>query len=167
MEKENNSSTNKRQVKDSKITGEMISLNTDYHLWLIHKKTEKLTTAIYMVTDFFDVHEPLRIGLRSKSLSQLSFISAFGDYRGQDGKQLLSQIMRDTSEILSLLELATNINLLSQMNFSIFREEYKMLKDLIQVRFERSHMLPEFIFPEQFFFTKPRKKRDLRFFRFP
>jgi DNA-binding transcriptional ArsR family regulator len=78
------------------------------------KKTEKLVTAIFMVSDLMDKTEPLRNQLRSSSLKLLS----------DSNTSLISQIM-------SLISISTSIGLISDMNGGILIKELTGMKDSI------------------------------------
>jgi len=81
---------------------------------IMAKKTEKLVTAIFMVTDLMDKDEPIRHELRSASLKLLSDNYAF----------LVSRIM-------SMIGIATSIGLISDMNGGIISKELAKLGDSI------------------------------------
>ena len=76
------------------------------------KKTEKLVTAIFMVTDLMDKAEPLRNQLRSSSLKLLS-----------DSQTGL------ISNLVSMINISTSIGLISDMNGGILNKELAGLKD--------------------------------------
>ena len=75
------------------------------------KKTEKLVSAIYLLTSFFDEKEPIKWRLREL------------------GGKLIS--MRDNRnvvlEIMSLFTVAKNAGLLSDMNYEIVHKEFSKL----------------------------------------
>lgn len=76
------------------------------------KKTEKLVTAIFMVTDLMDKAEPLRNQLRSSSLKLLS-----------------DSQMNLISSVVSMINISTSIGLISDMNGGILNKELANLKD--------------------------------------
>src|SRR3989304_5004530 len=98
------------QVLDILVVFYIIDIMED----LKDNKTEKLVTAIFMVTDLLDKAEPLRNELRSLGIKLLS--------RNQDS--LISQIM-------SLINIATSIGLVSDMNGGIINKELTNLKGSI------------------------------------
>lgn len=123
----------------------------DPQLFLIFKKTEKLTSAIYLVTDLFYVHEPLRWELRSKSVAFLSFITAQISQNKLCTKGGCIRSQHMLQEIYSLLEIASHTRLISPMNFSILHEEYFSIEDLLHERSFRDDYFDDFSFPERFF----------------
>jgi len=75
------------------------------------KKTEKLITAIYLVTGFFDDKEPMKWRLRELGGSLLSH----------------SERSHIVSEILGLFTVAKHAGLVSDMNFEIINREFSRL----------------------------------------
>ena len=79
----------------------------------ISKKTERIGSAIYLVTSFFDDKEPLKWRLRSLSTD------------------LVSERVKDKSgtviEILSLFSIAKTAGLVSEMNYNILIQELPKL----------------------------------------
>jgi len=95
-------------------------------LFVINNKTNKLITALYMVTDIINKEEPIRIKLRNLGADILSDIHSFS-YRTDFS--LLEKNINKLDEILSFLEIASAIRMISQMNHSILRKEFIDLKD--------------------------------------
>lgn len=144
----------KGQVKDIKnILENKYFFDRNPKLSVIYKKTEKLTTAIYMITDFFDVQEPLRWELRNKAVALLSFITSRtrGDYAIAGAEQGLALAAHMLQEILFPLRVAVQVHLISQMNFSIIKEEYLALSQVIEQCKNDGSLMGDFLFPEQFF----------------
>lgn len=98
-------------------------------------KLTKLTSATYMVTDFLSDNEPIKWKLREKSLAiitdqSLSFRNATGFYRLAD----YGQLGRAISEIVALLDIVLVGSSVSVMNFSILKNEYQTLDNLLNER---------------------------------
>jgi len=87
-----------------------------------YTKTNKLITALYMVTDIMDGDEPLRNKLRTLGIEIISDIN-FAPLN----------IHIKISEIMSFLDIASAINIVSEMNCSILKKEFleldKSIKD--------------------------------------
>ncbi len=100
-----------------------------------YTKTNKLVTALFMVTDIMDKTEPLRNTLRTL------------------GSQIISDIHSDPSkatakigEILSFLDIASSVNMVSDMNASILKNEFlKLLESVKEYRKIKSIWLEEFL----------------------
>ncbi len=86
-----------------------------------YTKTNKLITALYMVTDIIDKDEPLRNKLRTLGADIISDIHSAP-----------SNICSKISEIMSFLDIAFAINIISEMNYSILRKEFLQLDQSIK-----------------------------------
>ena len=89
----------------------------------ISKKTEKITTAIYMVTDFLPESEPLRIELRTVALSLMSRTRLLVARSIDTESATIDEVLRAVDDAITLLTLASTVGLISQMNGSILRAE--------------------------------------------
>lgn len=97
----------------------------------LFKKAEKLTSAIYILTDFFSEAEPMKWRLRDKNLFLLSVLSDYIQGEGADQKSVAERLSSAMSEILSLLEIGRMGKIISEMNYEVLREEYvKMAKSI-------------------------------------
>ena len=90
----------------------------------VYKKTEKLATALYMVSNLFSDSEPMKWTLRTKISSLLSFIIGFRDILESKEEQFFVDVKTRILEIVSLLEIAFRSGLVSAMNFSILKGEF-------------------------------------------
>ena len=94
-----------------------------------YNKTNKLITALYMVTDIMDQTEPLRNKLRTLGAEIVSDIYALSLAPNLHSS---IQVMNKISETLSFLEIATTINLVSPMNCNILKKEFILLRKSIE-----------------------------------
>jgi hypothetical protein len=85
-------------------------------LAMSYTKTNKLITALYMVTDIIDKDEPIRHKLRTLGSGIISDIHS-------SPVSACNKIY----EILSFLEIAFAINIISEMNCNILRKEFTEL----------------------------------------
>ncbi len=132
-------------VKDIQNTAKSIDFfGDDKSFIFIYKKTEKLATALYMVTNLFGDSEPMKWTLRSKVSSLLSFILSFKDVLKFREQEFLNLLKNNILEIVSLLEIANFSGLVSDMNFRILKDEFLNLihfassfekKDVSSVKF--------------------------------
>ena len=80
---------------------------------LSYSKTNKLVTALFMVTDIIDKEEPLRSKLRTLGTEIIS-----------DMHSIPQNAYNKISEIVSFLEIASAVNIISEMNCNILRKEF-------------------------------------------
>lgn len=86
-----------------------------------YTKTDKLITALYMVTDIIDRDEPLRNKLRTLGTGIISDINS-----------VPSLACGKIAEVMSFLDIASAVNIISEMNTSILRKEFLELDQSIK-----------------------------------
>lgn len=101
-------------VKDSQNMAVSDSVSYSY------KRANKLITALYMVTDIMDKTEPLRNRLRILGADILSDLYARP-----------SQARQKATEVMSFLDIASTIGMISGMNAGILAKEFANLKNSI------------------------------------
>lgn len=90
----------------------------DLRLLFAFKKSQKLASAVYLVTNFMSEGERLRLDLRELSVSLVKNILEFVSFKGALPSKLIL-------EIISLLEIASSAELLSLMNMQVLRRSYQ------------------------------------------
>ena len=93
----------------------------------IYKKTEKLASAVYMVTNLFSDNEPMKLSLRKKVSDLLSFSLSYKDISEIRKSDFINNIKTRVLELVSLLEVSNHGGLVSGMNFSILKREFSSL----------------------------------------
>jgi len=95
-------------------------------------KVEKISQALYVITNYLPIEEPFRRSVREKALlviDQLYQVQVAESLTGLD--QLVSNRLRELS---SLLSIGVKAGLMSQMNFDVLYAEIKQLVSLSQER---------------------------------
>jgi hypothetical protein len=108
-----------KNLKDSQK--DALPNNTDITLkdnsaYLSYAKTDKLITALYMVTDIVDKEEPLRNKLRTLGAAILS-----------DTHSTPHKAPSRIAEVMSFLSIARALNIISSMNCDILEKEFYAL----------------------------------------
>ncbi|MFZ2621443.1 MAG: hypothetical protein WAX85_02710 [Minisyncoccia bacterium] len=145
--------------QDKKITTNLVTKNTDglslfgnnVNFVFVYKKTEKLASAVYMVTNLLSDNEPIKWGLRKKVSDLLSFTVSYKDLTESEQSSFIYNIKSRVLEIVSFLDVSSNGGLISHMNYSILKQEFLNLVDVFVSTSssfnERSHStLPEGFF---------------------
>jgi len=91
------------------------------------KKTEKLITALYMVTDYMDSDDALKIKLRSLGVELLSDIYKLPNLTSMNKQARISSSLSYIEEILSSIGIASAIGCISEMNTAILQREFLIL----------------------------------------
>jgi len=108
------------------------------HKDFILKKTEKVVTVIYLVTDLLSSKEPMKWSLRKTALTLL----------GHNDKDIRYSL----SEIISLLEISRSSKIISEMNTNILKDACQALLGLLDEEEKDSEIKPEILEIEM---TKP------------
>ncbi|KKQ88218.1 MAG: hypothetical protein UT09_C0001G0003 [Parcubacteria group bacterium GW2011_GWF2_38_8] len=136
-ENKNLRDTFKDSIKDTGNLSSPLLLNKE-RAGVRYIKTNKLITALYMVTDIMDKEEPIRLKLRTLGVEILSDTSM--------SKPAFDIDIQKIDQILSFLGIAFNVNMISEMNFNILKKEFTELKQSIQEFTSQNNLwLEEFI----------------------
>lgn len=99
----------------------------DKRFFLLAKKSDKLASAVYLITDMFSDKEPLKWTLRKKAVGVVSQITKLKISKWSDKNTQLNVLQSSIIELISLLETAFLGGLVSSMNFSILSLELAKL----------------------------------------
>lgn len=100
------------------------------HFAYTYRKTEKIVTALYMVTSLLSDEEPLKWKARTLGNEMLSFTNTLKDTYATRLDGVVGAIRSRTIELSSLLDIAKSAGLLSEMNASILKAELAGLMGL-------------------------------------
>jgi hypothetical protein len=115
-----------------KTMGGIMVFSQNNHFAYIYKKTEKLVTAVYMITNFIKDNEPLKWRIREKCLELLSLNVSLNTVSLSDRKDLLKKYQAGSVEIVSLSSIGHLAGLISEMNFEVLRREFNNLATTIE-----------------------------------
>lgn len=108
----------------------------DFFVYL-YKKTERMVTAVYLVTNLIPDAEPLKWQMRHKTIGLLGELLPLKDMTITD--RVRTRILPSLSELLSLLEIGSRAELISPMNTEILRSELSRIGTLLKERHEKKH----------------------------
>ena len=118
---------NKRQTKDNMNE----DVKKDYGI-LIAKKSEKLVTALYLVTDLTADSEPIKHALRKNAVTLLSAMNALAQLDVKDRITELKMSLRFVTEIASMLHVAVTTGVVSRMNGELLMEGFRSLQIVLE-----------------------------------
>jgi len=131
----------------------------DQSFVFLYKKTEKLATALYMVTNLFGDAEPMKWTLRTKVSHLLSFIIGFKDVLESREHEFSNDVKTKVLEIVSLLEVASRSGIVSPMNFAILKSEFMNLVQALSSFKKDTEQGTQFALPKTFFeVSRPRQQ---------
>lgn len=127
----------------------------------IYKKTEKLASATYIITNLFPENEPMKRILREKASELLSFSLALAHKESSGANQttLVYGTKTKVIEMTSLFEISFRGGLVSAMNLSILKSEFYRLVEAL----ENSSSLPNKLLQDavsEIFFTSAKGFED-------
>jgi len=96
----------------------------DNKISISYTKTNKLITGLYMVTDTIETNEPIRLKLRTLGIEILSDIESLSN-------KSIFNLDQKIKEVMSFLEIAGTVHLISTMNFNILKKEFFELKQAV------------------------------------
>ncbi len=106
------------------------------------KRTQKIVTAIYMVTECIEDAEPMKNSLRTSSLDLLKTIGITDNKTAIKTNFEIESAEQMTRSILSLLEISQIVGLVGTMNSGILmRELTKLSSDLAMLRNQNNKSL--------------------------
>jgi hypothetical protein len=98
----------------------------------VNKKTEKLVTALYMVTDCMDTDDALKGKLRQLGVELLSDMYKLSTLSPMDKHTRISSSLTRIDEILSFIEITYTIGFISEMNTVILKKEFTILTEELE-----------------------------------
>ncbi len=133
-------------------SGTVDILKDDHYLLFLFKKTERVVAALYVLTGLFSEVEPLRSGIRESCLLLIRHMLSFKERTTSHSKERLSESLMEMAHLSSLIDIAYVSDLLSPMNFSIFKKELETIRGIIEgkVRSGNAVGVPN-LFGEDFF----------------
>jgi hypothetical protein len=125
------------------------------------KKTEKIASAAYLVTGFFDDKEPLKWKLRMLASKLVSASLFLKDTSGLKEEKFARDIEKLLLEMTSLLVLARSAGLISEVNQEIFQKEIEKFMDTFVDASAATHDPNSPVLSESFFSVPREKNREL------
>lgn len=99
---------------------------------LIAKKSEKLVSALYLVTDLMVDTEPIKHGLRKNAVALLTSMNALAQLDVKDRVIELKMSLKAVTEITSMLHVAVTTGIVSKMNGELLMEGFRALQLVLE-----------------------------------
>ncbi|MCC7004708.1 hypothetical protein IT397_02205 [Candidatus Nomurabacteria bacterium] len=144
----NLSSQNTQEIKDIAL------FRNDSVFFFVHKKSEKIVSAIYLITNFFSSNEPLKWSLREASLSLIKDIISLSRKSLSEREGVVRSVASLISEIISLLEVCYLGGFISEMNYSVLKKELISLANNLDTRENNQKSVNNLFFNDEFFAVK-------------
>jgi len=124
----------------------------DYLIY-IFKKTEKITSALYLVSGLLKDEEPMKWELRDKGMDLLSSSFTASSSLPGDKNSVIQSLFTAALETISLLNVCHISHLISEMNHRILVREIDQVVTLLKDRLTASAETAGYVLSEQFFKT--------------
>lgn len=156
---------NNEKDKEINLYKESYLLNSvfvkDTQFQYIYKKTEKIVTAIYLVTNFMTKEEPLKWSLRNSATQLLKSVMTFSKVSLSDREIRAHEINAQILETSSFFDLAFRSGFVSEMNYNILNFEVSKLSVAIDTYQKGSISSNKSLFNEEYFKVHKDKDFDL------
>lgn len=127
--------TDIKKIEDQNSTensyNSMAISESEFDFAVALKKTEKLASAVYLITGLFSDSEPMKWTLRKKVSDLLSYILNFKNIRQSEIPAFTLTVKSKIEEIVSLMEVGVLGGLISKMNFNIIEGEFNNLVNIV------------------------------------
>jgi hypothetical protein len=127
--------------------------NGQPHLTYTFKKVEKITAALYLISSLLKDTEPLKWELREKAVSMISSSIALNSIEPSDKNSVLQSLFSVSLETLTLLSIASIAGLISEMNYSILKNEIELVVSLLKEKVMEDTAKAGYILSDSFFRT--------------
>ncbi len=124
-----------------------------YGVSFIVRKAEKLTKALYMVSDILSDREPIKWKMREFGVELFSELTIALDASYSERTALMGLAIHKIERTIALLDIAEMTHMLTVMNASILKKEYHELKSWIEIALHEQSSTKR-LFPDQFFDIK-------------
>src|SRR3989338_499430 len=152
-DKNNKNKEIENQASYSKLNLKTVSIfQNDTQTAFIFKKTERLVSAIYLITGFLSDNEPIKWKMRDTSTRLLSYSINLSSNQGHRHRaDAMNNFTAASFEIISLLEAANISGIFSPMNCEIIKFEIERIVELVELK-ERG-LNSKFLLSKNFFET--------------
>lgn len=137
------------EQKDKMSVTRLDLVSVDQHVSFVSQKSEKITLALYAVSEFIKDEEPFKWKIRDKSMQFLSLANSLQNFPISAEKEtVIANGISLLSEILSLLRFGASARFVSQMNYSILRDEYVGIFETLKDRISKRQQIDNVVLPQ-------------------
>jgi hypothetical protein len=127
--------------------------SAEEYLLYIFKKTEKITSALYLVSGLLKDDEPMKWELRDRGVELLNSSFTASSSLPVDRNSVIQSLFTSALETISLLNVARVSNLISEMNHSVLVKEIDNVLALLRDKLTASAESAGLVLSEKFFRT--------------
>ncbi len=125
----------------------------DPSILYVFKKTEKVTAALYLVTNLISDNEPLKWQIRKDALGLVSDILTLKKPTVSQINQVFGGLVTTISELIALLKIAHLAEQISLMNYTILQKELTLIMGSLESINSEAISGNAVLLPQDFFDT--------------
>jgi hypothetical protein len=103
-------------------------------LLFVFKKTQKISYALFMISDLFDSHEPLKVSLRNNATELIHNSLSFIKNSTEGNIKHIDNLISSLFETFSLCEAGYFAKLISEMNSSLLKKEIQNIVEVLDLK---------------------------------
>lgn len=144
---------NENHIKTQNIeeAGYKTLFSGDPYLMSVQKKSQAISRAIYLITDFFDNREPIKAKMRNHACELIEHCLSLSTESSPERKSLLDNLIKTALLLISYSEIAMFSGIESQMNHSVLSTEIKGLISIVEDREKPARLGRHFVLDDAFF----------------
>jgi DNA-binding transcriptional ArsR family regulator len=135
--------------------------NGEDHLTFTFKKTEKITSALYLISSLLKDTEPIKWELREKGISLLSSAISMNALEPRDKNNDIHAFFSVSLETLSILRVGHVAGLVSEMNHSILKNEIEEIVFLLKTKVFEDAARAGYVLSDSFFKTENSRTEEI------
>lgn len=102
---------------------------------LLQTRMQKITTALYLVSDLLSDNEPLKVHIRNLSVDTLASIGTLSLSSPSQGKRVVTEIQNLVDQLVDTLSVCVAVGFISDMNFKLLTSSLSHLRDDLNKKF--------------------------------
>jgi predicted transcriptional regulator len=137
-------------------------ISGDEHLFYVLKKTEKIVTALYLVTNFIKDNDPLKWEIRERCMSLISSTIALASIDSQEKNTYMRFFLSSILETRTFVNISLGSHIISKMNAGLIIDEIDALVIHIKDRALDDASRAGYVLSKSFFSTEPPSRTEYK-----
>lgn len=108
----------------------------------IESKTQKIITALYLVSDLIDEQDPMRRDIRNLSVTLGSLVGSLAIESPSQAKKTITEAQNYVDRILTIMKVCVSVGFVSDMNFKIISEYLIFVRDDLNKKYNLLNSQP-------------------------
>lgn len=150
----------KKNIELSK-TAQNLAIFQDSGFYYLYQKTEKISTAIYAISNFLATDEPMKWRLRKGVMQLLEEIMTLSRATMSGRTSVLREISIDLFHVHSMLNISYRSGFISSMNYSIINTELENLIDFFNEYTGSQLSVDSKLFDDKYFKVNAPKRQSV------